>query len=351
MTFFAIPGDLATPTGGYAYDRRVMELLPNRGIAVRHLALPGSFPRPSVADLERTAETFAGTPADAAILVDGLAYGAIPAALLRTHRRRYVALVHHPLAFETGLGDADRQAFLASERAALAEAEQVIATSAATARQLAAEFGVAAEKLSVAEPGTDPAPRARGTGDPPQLLAVGAVSPRKGYDVLVAALAMIAGRSWNAAIAGSLDRASATADALRTQIAAAGLADRITLAGAVSDDELAQLYDRADIFVLSSRYEGYGMVLGEAMAHGLAIVTTTGGAAAETVPDGAGLKVPPGDAAALGDALDRVIADAAERRRLADASWRCGQTLPRWTDTAARIAAVLTRVAGRESVT
>ena len=59
---FAIPGDLATPTGGYAYARRMLELLPREGIATRRIALPGSYPDPSAADLAGTAELMAAAP-------------------------------------------------------------------------------------------------------------------------------------------------------------------------------------------------------------------------------------------------------------------------------------------------
>jgi glycosyltransferase involved in cell wall biosynthesis len=342
---FAIPGELATPTGGYAYDRRLLELLPAYGITVHHVGLPASFPTPTQSDLAETERRLRSTPEAAVLLIDGLAYGAMPVDLIRRLDRRIVALVHHPLGLEPGLGPEREEALLASEIAALGEARWVITTSMATARLLAEEFDVPSSRITVAEPGTEPAPRAVGTATPVALLAVGAVSPRKGYNVLVDALSGLAHLDWRLTIAGALDRAPEATAALRAAVAAAGFADRILLAGAVSDAELAQLYDRADIFVSPSLFEGYGMVLAEAMARGLPIVASTGGAAADTVPDSAGLKVEPADVTALREALRVMIADPNLRRNLADGAWAASRTLPRWSDTALRIAEVVTEVA------
>jgi glycosyltransferase involved in cell wall biosynthesis len=239
---------------------------------------------------------------------------------------------------------AERQAALiASETAALALARHVVVTSPLTERLLASDFGVAQERITVAEPGTEPAARARGTGDPVQILAVGAVSPRKGYDVLVAALTVLKDLPWQATIVGALDRNPDAVAALRHAIAGAGLADRIALAGAVAQAVLEDHYRRADLFVSASLYEGYGMGLAEAMARGLPLVASTGGAADETASAGA-LKVLPGDAAALADALRQAITSRDLRARLAGESWVAGQRLPRWPDTAARIAHALQQV-------
>ena len=256
-----------------------------------------------------------------------------------------MALVHHPLAFETGLSAPRQDELFVSETAALVEARWVVTTSASTARLVVDDYSVPSSRITIAEPGTEPAPRATGTGAPVELLAVGAVSPRKGYDVLIEALQELKGLDWCLTIAGALDRVPEVATTLRSRIAALGLSDRIILRGAVEDVELARLYDRADVFVSASLFEGHGMVLAEAMARGLPLVTSTGGAAIETVPDAAGLKVPPGDVAALREALRQMIAEPALRRHFADSSWQVGQTLPRWSDTAARIAGVLKEVA------
>jgi len=343
---FAIPGDIGLPTGGYMYDRRVLALLAQLGVAMRHLQLPGSFPDPSAADLDEAGRLLAAVAPGDVLMVDGLAYGAMPAEVIERARAPIVALVHHPLCLEAGLAKARQDALHALEKAALALARRVVVTSHATGRTLVADFAVPADKVTVAEPGTDPAPRAAGSAAGPlELLSVGAIVPRKAYDILVRALGTLKDQDWRLTIAGPTDRSPEALAAVRVAIGEAGLADRIALVGPVNQERLADLYASADVFLLASLYEGYGMVLAEAMARGLPIVCTTGGAAAETVPDDTAIKVPPGDERAFTLAVQRVLQDAGLRRRIADASWAAGQKLPRWEDTARIIAGVIKEVA------
>jgi glycosyltransferase involved in cell wall biosynthesis len=342
---FAIPGDINLPTGGYTYDRRVLALLGTFGVAARHMQLPGSFPAPSIADLACTQRLMAAVAPKCVLVIDGLAYGAMPAALLACIRAPMVALVHHPLCREAGLTTTRSGELFELERAALTYAKRIITTSGATARTLTADFAVAAGLLTIAEPGTDAAPRASGTGKPLQLLAVGAVVPRKAYDVLVRALKPHEAADWRLTIAGPLDRSPEALMDLKTALADTGLGQRVALPGPVSQQRLAELYAAADIFLMPSLYEGYGMALGEALARGLPIVCTTGGAAGHTAPDAAAIKVPPGDTAALGRAIGKVLADPVLRRCMSDAAWAAGHTLPRWDATACTIARVIKELA------
>ena len=343
---FAIPGDLDLPTGGYGYDRRLLAEWRASGVAARHLALPGSFPAPTPEDLAETGRLILSQPYDSALLIDGLAYGAFPESIAAGLAGRVVALVHHPLAYETGLSAERTAALRASETAALRYASAVIATSPATKRLLIRDYAVPESRITVAEPGVDAAERAAGSpsGAPLSLLAVGSVVPRKGYDVLVAALAGLVDLDWRLTIVGATDRAPQTAEALCRQIVEAGLGDRIALAGAVDDAALARAYAAADLFVMPSLFEGYGMVLTEALARGLPIICTTGGAAAETAPDDAAIKVTPGEVAELSAALRLAIDDGARRAHMADAAWAAASGLPRWTETAAIVARICRKV-------
>jgi glycosyltransferase involved in cell wall biosynthesis len=341
---FAVPGSLDTPTGGYAYDKRMVAELRRLGWDVEVIDLGNEFPHPSpvarAAALARLAAVPSGTP----IVIDGLAFGVLAgeaAVLSRTHP--LVALVHHPLALESGLTPEEAATLRASERAALARAQHVVTTTRTLVQTLIADYAVAPEKLSIAPPGTDKTAPARGSGgsDSVALLAVGALVPRKGYDVLIAALATLAELPWRLTIAGDRTRDPASAQQLECDIALFDLAARVTLAGAVSDERLAGLYDGADLFVLPSRYEGYGMGFAAAIAHGLPVIGTAAGALPETVPAGAGILVPPDDAAALAAALRRLITDARERGRLAAAARSAAAQLPTWEDSALLFARAL----------
>jgi len=347
---FAIPGDLATPTGGYAYDRRVLALLGEYGIDARLLTLPGSFPRPGAEDLEITRQALCAVSPDDVLLIDGLAWGAMPVEIADALGAKIVALCHHPLGLESGLTQTQANALIANETMNLALAAKVVVTSHSTRATLIAQFGVDPEKIVVAEPGTDPARQAMGSGGQVlNILAVGSIVQRKGYDLLVEALAPLNDHDWRLRIVGAQDRAPSCVQALRAQIAAAGLEERIILVGGASDAELDALYHSADLFVSASRYEGYGMVLTEALARGLPIIASTGGAAAATLPDGAGLKVPPDDAPALRQALRRALSDSALRAQLAQAASAAASNLPTWNDAANIIAQTLRAVADGDS--
>jgi glycosyltransferase involved in cell wall biosynthesis len=344
---FAVPGDLATPTGGYAYDRRMIMELQALGWEVDVVGLGDGFPRPTAAQKAfaqvKLSEVSKGMP----IVVDGLAFGVLPEAAKALHAQYpLVALVHHPLALETGLPHADKEAMRSSERKALAATQTVIATSDTTARLLATDYDVPMGRITVAPPGTDRVV-ARGVkaGEAVRLLSIGSVVPRKGYDVLMAALATLVDLPWQLTIAGDRTRDREASARLDADIAAHDLADRVHVLGVVSDEKIAQLYAESDVFVLASRFEGYGMAYAEALAHGLPVIGTTGGAIPATVPKDAGMLVPPDDVPALAAALRHMITNTDSRERFAAAARASAARLPTWQESAKLFARAIEAVA------
>ncbi|MEI4260264.1 glycosyltransferase family 4 protein [Roseovarius sp. D0-M9] len=346
---FAVPGDLTSLTGGYHYDRQLLAALRAAGRDVAHVALPDGFPFPTPADMARAEAQLADNPACRVLIVDGLALGALGTAALDRLRTPLVALVHHPLAHESGLPPAEARRLHRLEQANLERAAHILVPSPHIADLLVADYAVDASRITVIRPGKPegPAlpPAATPSMAPPLILSVGILHPRKGHDVLIAALAQLADLDWRAVIVGSPWEPGHDA-ALAQQIEAADLGARITLAGRIERDALDSLYREAHIFALATRFEGYGIVFDEALICGLPIVSTTAGAVPGTVPEAAGSLVPPEDAGAFADALRALLEDEGRHAEMAAAAARAGAALPSWDDAAAKVGRILDHVAG-----
>jgi glycosyltransferase involved in cell wall biosynthesis len=337
-----VPGGLVARTGGYNYDRRIVEGLSARGWGVTVHALDASFPLPSPPALHEARRALMRISSGRRVVLDGLALGGMPA-LVETEAERLclIALIHHPLALETGLDSDTAHRLCESEKRALAATRKVIVNSAATARALVT-YDVPRERITVVNPGTDPAPLAIGSeSDSLHLLCVATLTPRKGHAVLIEALHRLRDKAWRLICVGSATRDSATAQTLRRQIATLGLSDRITLVGELDNEALADCYHRADAFVLASHHEGYGMAYAEALACGLPVVGTQAGAIPETVHASAGLLVAPGDVVALTQALQRLLVDYGLRARLRAGALLACKTLPTWKQACDGFAAAI----------
>lgn len=349
---FVVPGTLETASGGYVYDRRIIAGLRSLGWSVSPLQLHDGFPYPTSDAIDHAAASLAAIPNGTTVVVDGLALGAMPALAERESRRlRLVALVHHPLALETGI-DAEMAARLkVSEYRALEHVARVIVTSRQTAALLARE-GQPPGRVVVVEPGTDPAPTARQSGGGPlRLLCVANLIPRKGHDVLFRALVRLPEtQAWRLTCVGSLTSDVARVTRLRAQLREDDLEGKVALAGELGPDLVADCYLNADVFVLPTLFEGYGMAVAEALARGLPVISTPTGAIPELVlgapPAAAGLLVPPGDVDALAAALASVLTDRSLRARLAAGARHVRTLLPSWTDASKRMADVLLEVEG-----
>ncbi len=333
-----VPGPLDQRTGGYLYDTRVVEGLRDGGWDVVVHSVTGRFPEPD-GEARRSVNTaLRGIPDGDRVVLDGLAMGGLPD-VIASHSRRLslVALVHHPLADETGLSEEAVERFTVLEREALSHVAGVIVTSPFTARRLGA-FGVSEDRVIAVRPGTESAPPSVGpaAGEAPRLICVGTVSPRKGHDVLVQALDRIRDLAWGCVCAGSVSRDSAFANEVLRAVEDRGLQDRILFVGELDEDELESVYQEASLFVLPSFYEGYGMAFAEALARGVPVVGTTGGAIPDTVPPECGVLVAPGNVTELADTLRHLLEDSERRAALSRAARLHAVELPGW-DTQARL--------------
>ncbi|MFC5177522.1 glycosyltransferase family 4 protein [Nocardioides taihuensis] len=338
--------DPRRPSGGNHYDRRLCHELGAAGWSVRTVEVPGAWPRAGRAGADALAAALGGLPEGALVVVDGLVASSVPEVVVPAATRlRLVVLVHLPL----GVGTGDPW-ILGAERAVLGAASSVVATSRWCRRWLLEHHGLDPSRVHVAHPGVDAASPAAGTTSGGALVAVGAVTPGKGHDLLVAALAGIAHLSWRCVCVGALTVAPDFVARLRTDVRAAGLEERFELAGPRTGPALDASYDEADLLVLASRGETYGMVVTEALAHGLPVLAADVGGVPEALgaaPDGTvpGLLAPPDDVSALQDLLGAWLVDADLRARLRAAARQRRDGLARWAETADRVAAVLRAVA------
>ncbi|MEV7072122.1 glycosyltransferase family 4 protein [Streptomyces sp. NPDC093990] len=350
---FVMPGgvdDPTAPSGGNAYDRRVCLDLPGFGWQVERHAVAGSWPRPGAAARTELARTLRDLPDDTVVLLDGLVACGVPEIVVpEAERLRLAVLVHLPLGDETGLEPALAVELDAKEREVLRAVPAVVATSDWAVRRLVSHHGLAPERVHVATPGADIAPLASGTDGVSRLLCVAAVTPRKGQHRLIEALAGAQDLPWSCVCVGGITQDPEYVAHLRMLIKKYGLQDRLHLAGPQAGAELDASYHAADLMVLTSYAETYGMAVTEALARGIPVLATDVGGVAEAVgraPDGGvpGILVPPEDPAALAAELRGWFGEADVRRRLKAAARGRRAALDGWATTARSLAGVLGRL-------
>lgn len=334
--------DPERPSGGNVYDRRLCRGLADAGWTVEERTVPGDWPGADAGARRALGDELGSVPDGATVLVDGLLASAAPEVVVpQAARLRLCVLVHLPLGAASG-----EEPVRAAERAVLLAAAGVLTTSAWCRGWLLEHYGLAAERVHVAEPGVDPAPLAPGTTAGNRLLCVAAVTPGKGHDLLVRALSRLTELPWSCVCVGSLARDPGHVDRLRALTRDVGLAGRVRLTGPRVGEALDAAYAGADLLVLASRFESYGMVVTEALARGVPVLTTAVGGLPGTVgrlPDGTrpGLLVPPDDPDALTEALRRWLCDAELRRSLREAARSRRTALAGWDATSERVARAL----------
>jgi len=391
---FLVPGSLTTATGGYQYDRRLIQGLRELGWGVVVRSLDPGFPFPGREALAEADDVLTSIASDELVIIDGLALGAMPEVLANhASRLRLIALIHHPLALETGLEPDVARSLEESERKALHWVRHVIVTSEST-RATLERYAVDAACISVIKPGTDAVPSADPLRSPPplrspdpvpwatrrapmnciegrsngrmesgagrlragsaggarQLLCVATITPRKGHALLIEALAGLRHLPWQLVCVGSTERSPQTTQALRQQIRSAALSERVRLVGELASPALEECFAAAELFVLATHYEGYGMAVAEALAHGLPVIATRTGAIADLVVPEAGRVVEPGDCNSLRAALSEVLTNGHVYTALVAGARAARDRLPRWPETcweAARILEAVKQATGR----
>jgi glycosyltransferase involved in cell wall biosynthesis len=333
--------DPARPSGGNVYDRRICDGLAHRWSVHEH-AVPGDWPRPDAAARHALTTELAGLPDGATVLIDGLIASAALDLPAFARRLRLVVLVHMPLA----QGTDDLPNIRAVEGAVLSTAAAIVTTSTWTKNLLVGQYRLEPDRIHVVEPGADAAELAPGTAGGGRLLCVASVTSAKGLDVLVAALGEVTQPAWDCVCAGATDRDPDFVDRLRRRARERGFYDRIRFVGPRTGADLDATYAAADLLVVCSRAETYGMVVTEALARGIPVIATAVGGVPEALGFGAdrdrpGIVVPPDDPLALAAALRRWLSDAELRRRLRRSARQRRENLSDWAATAGRLSEIL----------
>jgi glycosyltransferase involved in cell wall biosynthesis len=338
--------DPVRPSGGNTYDRHLCRELGSHGWSAHERAVAGFWGRPGGASFAALEGTLRQIPDDAVVLLDGLIASTAPEVLVpQASRLRLIVLVHMPLGHRPPDDAARRR-----ERAVLTTAAATVTTSAWTRRRLMELYDLPAHRVRVAEPGVKAAEPARGTGAGEALLCVGAVTFEKGHDILLEALESISALSWHCTCVGSLDRDPAFVECLRRRSSERGMGERVSFPGPRTGADLNRSYVSADVLVVPSRAETYGLVITEALARGLPVIATDVGGVAEALGEVAaggrpGLLISAEDPVALGVGLSVWLGDPDMRARLRRAAGERRESLPRWSTTASVVARVLAEAA------
>jgi glycosyltransferase involved in cell wall biosynthesis len=333
------------PSGGNIYDRRVCAGLAEAGWEVLTATIAAPWPVPDLGARADLARIVSAIPDGEIALIDGLIASPTAAQLLpHAGRISMTVLLHMPLA--TALDTRHDASAQRSERDVLGAATGVVVTSEWTRQQVLAQYEIPAGRVHVARPGVDqvaaPARPVRG-----RLICVGTLGRHKGQDLLVEALAGLGELDWHCLLAGPLDRDPDFVDQLQTRITRLGYGQRVRLAGVLTGAALSDAYSTADLLVAPSRSETYGMVVTEALAHGLPVMAAAVGGLPEALgcaADGTrpGQLIPSGDPAALADAIRNWLGDELLRQRLRAAAGERRSSLCGWEQTSREIANALT---------
>ncbi len=340
---YTVSEDYERRTGGWIYNENLLRELGRLGHPIERLVLPGGFPNPSDTAVAATGEIFARIPDDTLVLVDQICLGVLPAlAAVQGTRLRLAMIVHHPIAFENESDKAASEELFASEKAVLVHVRHAIVTSLTTCRALVERYGVPAEKIICAEPGSDRRAVSQGSTEGPlRLLSVGALVPRKGQDVLLSAMAGLTDLPWSLTIVGNTNRDRQHLGRIRQILDRNQLRERACLVGELSQDDLDELWQTTDLFVSASRHEGYGMAVAEAIARGIPVVTTRAGAVGEWISPDAALVVPNGDVQRLCRAIRSVMENCVLRQNLRAGALAQRKSLPEWTTAARKVSVVV----------
>jgi len=278
--FFLLSGDINSLTGGHLYNRHMVEGLRQKGHGVKVLRLDESTMLTHAIEI-KCSSYFNTLPPGSCVLIDSLVLGNIPGVLKKySEKLTFIGLIHLPLTYNP-LPGKNRKHIANREVKAMMMTRHLIVTGRFTLRMLM-DAGISHEKISLIEPGVENYPRKRYYADLPLgLLCISNYSQIKGQLLLVRALNRLRNNKWTLQMYGDINTEKPYVTRLKSIIANKKLNDRILLHDTIERNNISEAFLASDLFVLPSRFETYGMVLTESLAHGIPVVTTHAG----NIPD------------------------------------------------------------------
>ena len=331
---FLVPGNVRHGSGGNKYNAKLAEHLTALGVGIETVIVDGGWPVGSAADRQRFAEMLDG---GTTVIADGLVASGAPdevAGAVRAGTRVWI-LSHMALADHADL-----------EARALAAASGVICPSEHAAAALEKRHGL--ENIVVAQPGVEAAETAKGS-EPPHIIALAALLPNKSQTELVEALAALKDLPWTAALIGTDQPDPAYAAEVRAAVERYKLQNRIMMTGELTGKPLEDQWRAADLSILISKSESFGLVVTESLAHGVPVVVRQGTGAVEALGNtGAGTALDLTQPNTLASAFRRWLTDQELQHRWRTAALQARSNLPGWDTTAATVLKALGSGEGAE---
>jgi glycosyltransferase involved in cell wall biosynthesis len=358
-----IYGSLKTLSGGYLYDRVLVEYLRAQGDQVEVISLPDrSYPGRLAGNLFRPRSVGkAQLPLDI-LLQDELCH---PSLIWWNRKLKgsdgvpVISIVHHLLTSEPGHHLWLAPLYRRVELAYLRSVDGFIFNSETTRKVVENAVGQDLDSV-VSQPGADrlnPSvsdeeiiARSR-TDGPLRILYLGNVIPRKGLDVLMDALLRLSENAWELTVVGSLEMDRDYSAIVKQMVGIGGFEGRIRFTGPLEDIQLVREMENHHLMALPSYYEGYGIAYLEAMGFGMPVIASDAGAAPEIITAGVdGFLIPPGDSAALADLIEGLMADRPRLAQMGCAARRRYLASPRWAESMEKIRSFLRNVMDRRGL-
>jgi glycosyltransferase involved in cell wall biosynthesis len=343
---FLITGDIQSLTGGYLYNMHMINGLRGKGHLVNVFGTDWQWKDSD--SLEYICRHhLKKLPHGSCVIVDSLILASLHHIVQEFgDRLKFLGLIHLPASYNVLSGVHGKLAD--EELTAINDMRQVIVTGQFTF-DLLCNVGLNPARICLVEPGTDHFPRKkRYKPVPSELLCIANYSALKAQDVLIRALCRLTAWNWSLHLYGDTNRDKKYTEALRSLIRQLKMEHRIIVHGIVERHEISTVFLNADLFLMPSLFESYGMAITESLAHGIPVVTTSAGNIPYTLPAGMGLLTEPGNEEQLADTIRSIFYDPVKYDALCKAASQYFKQVRSWEQAVSDFETILQKMMNDE---